>query len=65
MTVKGTKGIKNRNYPSLTLKQALEIPRAIQDQAAGRPVSRVTLANIIGHSPGSSVFFELVMSSRF
>ena len=55
MTAKGTKGIKNRNYPSLTLQQVLESSRAIQDQAAGHPVSKVTLAYIIGHSPSSSI----------
>jgi predicted nucleotide-binding protein len=58
------KGSKNRNYPPLTLKEALEVAQAIQDDASGMQVSRLTLADLMDRSPSSSVFEELVGSSR-
>lgn len=58
------KGVKNRNYPSQTLTEALEIPRAIQDGASGMPVSKLTLAELLDRSPAASQFRKLLLSSR-
>jgi predicted nucleotide-binding protein with TIR-like domain len=60
-----TAGTPNRNYPPLKLAEALQVPRAIQDEASGMSVSRLTLAELLDISPASSVFRELVASSRF
>jgi len=59
-----TAGSKNRNYPSVGLVDALRVPTAIQDQASGMAVSRLTLAELLDVSPSSSNFRELVASSR-
>ncbi len=59
-----TAGTKNRNYPPLTLSQALRVPAVIQDQASGMDASRLTLAELLDVSPSSSSFRELVSSSR-
>jgi hypothetical protein len=58
------KGSKNRNYPPLTLGEALEVAQAIQNKASGMQVRRLTLAELVDRSPSSSVFEELVGSSR-
>jgi predicted nucleotide-binding protein len=58
------KGSKNRNYPVLTLEEALEVAQAIQDDASGMQVSRLTLAGLMDRSPSSSIFADLVASSR-
>jgi hypothetical protein len=58
------KGSKNRNYPVLTLQEALEVPKAIQDDASGVQVGRLTLAELMNRSPSSSIFGDLVGSSR-
>lgn len=58
-------GSKNRNYPPLGLADALRVPRAIQDKASGMAVTRLTMAELLGVSPASSNFRELVASSRF
>jgi len=50
------KGSKNRNYPPLILTEALKVPRAIQDQASGMAVSKLTLATYLDTTPNSSVF---------
>lgn len=55
---------KNRNYPNPTLKQALEIPRAIQEQASGMPVNKLTLAEIVRRTPSAGSFRELLLASR-
>lgn len=60
-----TAGSKNRNYPSLGLADALRVPTAIEDQASGMAVSRLTLAELLDVSPSSSNFRELAASSRF
>jgi predicted nucleotide-binding protein len=57
-------GSKNRNYPSLTLENALAVATAIQDRASGMPVSRLTLADLMDRSPSSSEFRELLLASR-
>ena len=56
---------KNRNYPPLPLAQALKVARAIQDDASGMTVSRLTLAELLDTTPTSRVFKELMASSRF
>lgn len=58
-------GSKNRNYPSLKLKESLRVARAIEDDASGMPVGRLSMAELIDTTPQSSVFRELVSSSRF
>jgi predicted nucleotide-binding protein len=58
------KGSKNRNYPVLTLEEALDVPRAIQDGASGMQVGRLSLADLMSRSPSSSIFGDLVASSR-
>lgn len=57
-------GSKNRNYPSMALADALRMPTAIEDQASGMSVSRLTLAELLDVSPSSSNFRELAGSSR-
>lgn len=59
-----TKGSVNRNYPSLSLEDALEIPRAIQNGASGMPVSRLTLAELVNRSPAASGFRDRLLASR-
>jgi hypothetical protein len=58
-------GVPNRNYPPKTLAGALKVPRAIADKASGMTTSRLTLAELLGTTPNSSVFKDLVASSRF
>ena len=57
-------GSRNRNYPSVTLKQALVVPQKIQDEASGTSVGRLTLAELLDVSPASSKLRELVAASR-
>src|SRR5688572_5526750 len=58
-------GSKNRNYPPLTLARALDVARAIEHEASGMTVSRLTLAELLDTTPTSSSFRDLVASSRF
>jgi hypothetical protein len=58
-------GSKNRNYPPLPLADALEVPGAIQHEASGMNVSKLTLAEILDTTPTSSAFRDRVASSRF
>jgi predicted nucleotide-binding protein len=58
-------GTKNRNYPPLPLAEGLKVARAIQDEASGMTVTRLTLAELLDSTPTSRVFKELVASSRF
>jgi predicted nucleotide-binding protein len=55
---------KQRNYPPLTLERALAVAQAIQDRASGMPVDKLTLGDLMGNSPGSSTFQNLVAASR-
>src|SRR6266851_6550292 len=57
-------GIKNRNYPPLTLSDALRVPQKIQDEASGMAVTRLTMAELLNVSPAASHFTNLVASSR-
>jgi hypothetical protein len=59
------KGSKNRNYPPVTLAEAMKVPIALEDQASGTTVTRLTLADLLKSTPTSSVFTDLVASSRF
>lgn len=59
-----TKGSQNRNYPGVSLEDALEIPRAIQNGASGMPVSKLTLAELVDRSPAASGFRERLLASR-
>ncbi len=59
------RGIPNRNYPSLRLEQARRVAEVMHDQASGMTVGRLTLAELLKTTPGSSVFKERVASSRF
>lgn len=59
------KGVPNRNLPPLQLGEALKVPQVIQEEASGMTVSRLTLAQLLGTTPGSSIFKELVAASRF
>ena len=59
-----TKGSQNRNYPGVSLEEALEIPRAIQNGASGMPVSKLTLAELVDRSPAASGFRERLLASR-
>jgi predicted nucleotide-binding protein len=58
------KGSKNRNYPVLTLEEALDVPKAIEEGASGMQVGRLNLAELMSRSPSSSIFADLVASSR-
>jgi hypothetical protein len=57
-------GIKNRNYPPLTLAEALKVPQKIQDEASGMSTTRLTLAGLLDLGPMSVNFTNLVASSR-
>jgi hypothetical protein len=57
-------GKKNRTHPPLPLEKALGVARGMQDEAGGRKTSKLTLAHILDVSPSSSVFRDLVASSR-
>ncbi len=58
------KGTQNRNYPNLSLREALEIPQAIQNGASGMPVTKLTLAELVDRSPAASGFRERLLASR-
>lgn len=57
-------GTPNRNYPEYGVIQALNVPQAIQDDASGMPVSRLTLSELVGRSPNASQFRKLLLASR-
>lgn len=58
------KGQRNRNYPAVSLSDALEIPQAIQDHASGMPTSKLDLATFVDRSPAASQFRERLLASR-
>jgi predicted nucleotide-binding protein len=53
----------NRPYPTVPLKDALKVAKAISDNNAGKPYNRVLLADAMGYSASSSSFRELIMAS--
>jgi hypothetical protein len=57
-------GTPNRNFPSLALQQALELPRTLQEGASGMTTDRLTLSQLLDKSPSSSGFTRLVLASR-
>lgn len=57
-------GKKNRTTPPLQLAKALAVAEGIADKASGMKVSKLTLADILGSTPTSSMFRDLVASSR-
>jgi predicted nucleotide-binding protein len=57
-------GKKNRTYPPLHLEEGLKVAKAIQDQASGMSVTRLTLAELLDVSPASSNFRDLAAASR-
>ena len=59
------KGIPNRNYPPLPLRDGRRVVDVMQEEASGMVVSRLTLAELLETTPASSVFKELVATSRF
>src|SRR5437868_1582318 len=63
-TMARAKGSKNRDYPPLTLEEALKVAEAIADKASGMPVSRLTLSGLLNTTPSSSSFTQAVASSR-
>jgi predicted nucleotide-binding protein len=50
-------------FPKNSLKEALRLARAIQDNNAGAPYNRLDLAKAVGYSPESSGFRTLIASS--
>lgn len=57
-------GVPNKNFPPRPLADALRVPTVIQEEASGMAVSRLTLAQLLGTTPSSSVFRDLILSSR-
>ncbi len=57
-------GIKNRNYPTLTLADTLKMAQKIQDEASGMQTTRLTLAGLLDVGPQSDTYGNLVASSR-
>jgi predicted nucleotide-binding protein len=60
-----TAGTKNRNYPAVPLSRALAVARAIEHEASGMTTNKLTLATLLGTTPTSRKFRELIGSSRF
>lgn len=58
-------GTPNRNFPPLTLREAQGVAQVMHDQASGMTIGRLTLAELLGSTPGSSRFKQLVAASRF
>lgn len=52
-----------RPFPKHTLQDTLEIPVAIQEKNAGKPMKRILLADAVGRKPTSSEFKHLLSSS--
>lgn len=52
-----------RPFPKHTLQEAIEIPIAIQEKNAGRPMKRILLADAVGRKPTSSEFKHFLSSS--
>lgn len=53
----------NRPHPPVSLMIALQLPQAIRDKNAGRPMNRLLLAEQMDYSPNSSAFRERVSAS--
>lgn len=60
------RGPQKKPYPTVKIDQAIEIPQAIRDNNAGKPMNRVLLAQAMGRSPSSSGFrMRISASARF
>ena len=57
-------GVRNRNYPSMPLEKALVVAQAIQDDASGNSVRKLTLAKLLDTTPASRKFRDLVLASN-
>ncbi|MCH8011403.1 MAG: nucleotide-binding protein [Candidatus Marinimicrobia bacterium] len=55
---------KQEAIPSQCLRKAIKIGQAIVENNAGKPIDRLTLAEVLGYSPKSSGFILLVVSSN-
>lgn len=53
----------NRPVPPVTIEEALPIAKSIADNNAGRPYSRLTLADTLQRSPDSSSFRDMITAS--
>ncbi len=54
---------RRRPFPNFTLKDSLVVAQAIQDKNAGKPMSKLLLAEAINRKPASSDFNKLLSSS--
>jgi len=64
MALKSVKERKSaRPFPAFSLKESLEVAKAIQDRNAGKPMNRLLLADAISVKAGSSRFRELLSSA--
>jgi len=54
---------KERKFPALTFEEALKLPLAIQEHAAGQKVRRLTLFEKLDQDPGSSESRRLITAS--
>ena len=64
--IEGTQQRRSRQvrpYPMDSLEHALVIPQAIYSDNAGRPMDRISLAEAVGRTPGSSALRSLITSS--
>ena len=59
-----SKGSPTAPFPRDTLDAALVLPRGIKDFNAGRPFTRILLADAIGRKPESSAFRGLLRSAN-
>jgi hypothetical protein len=59
----GAKTRVRKGFPSFTLAQTIAVAQAIADQNAGKPWSRLSLAEAINRKPDSSAFRELLSAS--
>ncbi len=62
-TMRGRPSRDEPIFPRDTLRDSLEIAQSIEDNNAGRAYDRIDLAKSIGHSPSSSAFRRLIISS--
>src|SRR4051812_35527451 len=53
----------NRPFPAHTLREVLVVPQMIRDEKAGKPMSRLLLADALQIKPSSSNFRGLLSSS--
>jgi len=55
-----TRTRKERKFPALTFEEALKLPQAIQEHAAGQRVRRLTLFEKLDKDPGSTEARRLI-----